>query len=381
MMRLIFLIALGISCSVQAMDGDQNYKEQIESTQKKLVEQEEKKRKVLADLYQINQSIKKIQYRKERSINEIKFFDSKIKKANFKIIELEKNLGAQQTQLNKRLRSLYKFSGHSFLRAIFSTQSPGDLDRNLKMLKIVSDRDYKLLRSYEKNKMHYGKERKRLRYMIQKISQLEGQIKEEEKLLVDKQNAKANIISNLDESTIASLLELKDLRSKIKITSGVAKAPGISFMESKGQLRPPVSAVLEKSFGVFEDKKFKTKTRFKGILYKTVAGQNVNSVYKGKVVFSGFVQGHGTTVVVSHGNHYYTVYSNLSKANVSNGQMVGGAQSVGEVGKNSQLYGQNFYFEIRHFSDPLDPTEWINHEASSINANTNTQKEEFNYGS
>ena len=87
-------------------------------------------------------------------------------------------------------------------------------------------------------------------------------------------------------------------------------------------------------------------------MYKTGEGSKVKSVFAGTVAFVGSLAGYGKTLVIDHGDHYYTVYSHTDSISVGEGDEVAQNQIIASS-------GEGLYFEVRHFSEPYDPSSWI----------------------
>lgn len=94
-----------------------------------------------------------------------------------------------------------------------------------------------------------------------------------------------------------------------------------------------------------------------GIEMRAPRGTPVRAVYAGRVAFADEYAAYGKTVIVDHGDSFYTVSANLSdimvKASdeVTTGTRIG---SVGDMGRGALLY-----FEIRRGTDTVDPAEWF----------------------
>ncbi len=83
----------------------------------------------------------------------------------------------------------------------------------------------------------------------------------------------------------------------------------------------------------------------------------VRSVYPGKVVFVGNTH-HGQTVVLDHGESYYTVYGNLHHVEVKQGEMVTERARLGWVLR----FGSNkptLLFEVRRNKELLEASQWL----------------------
>ena len=69
---------------------------------------------------------------------------------------------------------------------------------------------------------------------------------------------------------------------------------------------------------------------------------------------------YGLTIVLEHGNGYYSVYSHLQSAAVKLGATITKGQTVGAVGGENSDYGPHLHFEIRGENQvALDPTTWL----------------------
>jgi septal ring factor EnvC (AmiA/AmiB activator) len=69
---------------------------------------------------------------------------------------------------------------------------------------------------------------------------------------------------------------------------------------------------------------------------------------------------YGLTVVLEHGNGYFSLYMQLAAASVETGATVTRGQVIGTVGGDNSEYGSHLYFEIRGENQiALDPTDWL----------------------
>lgn len=83
----------------------------------------------------------------------------------------------------------------------------------------------------------------------------------------------------------------------------------------------------------------------------------VRSVYPGKVVFVGKTH-HGQTVVLDHGEGYFSVYGNLHHVEVKGDEIVTERARLGWVlrfGSNKPM----LLFEVRHGKKLLDASKWL----------------------
>jgi murein DD-endopeptidase MepM/ murein hydrolase activator NlpD len=71
----------------------------------------------------------------------------------------------------------------------------------------------------------------------------------------------------------------------------------------------------------------------------------------------------GTTVILSHGGGYETVYANLqSKPTVAKGEVVSAGQIIGAVGSTSiaeAAEGPHLHFSVTKGGELVDPQEFL----------------------
>jgi septal ring factor EnvC (AmiA/AmiB activator) len=265
--------------------------------------------------------------------------------ANVKVLarqtaEIDAKIKSQKKLLSRRLRAMYMIGEESLARLIFSSASAPDLDQTLKYLKIISDHDFTLIKSFQKNLKSLNSKKAALDKEIRKLLQIKERIKGQEQLLTNDQNSKSVILSKLKSQKESSYKNLVKLQLNI------------AFFENKGRLPSPIAAELTEGYGTIVNDNYQYRLTHKGHEYSVNTPTEVKSVYDGETSFVGKVEGHGWTIVVDHGDHYYTVYSGLSRVNVREFQSI----------KQNQILAtadNKMYFEIRHFSDAIDPKPWL----------------------
>ncbi|NCN08944.1 MAG: peptidoglycan DD-metalloendopeptidase family protein [Leptospira sp.] len=89
----------------------------------------------------------------------------------------------------------------------------------------------------------------------------------------------------------------------------------------------------------------------KGILFVNPAKtENVVSIDSGKVVAIDYMDGYGNYIIMQHIGGYYSVYGNLSRVLVIEGQTVSQGARIGNISKEKGLY-----FQISNKDKPLNP--------------------------
>ncbi len=355
--HILPLIALVFGTTAVADVDPEALVEKYEESRKEVAEAEAQKRRILGSLYGINQRMKRITHEKNNLTDELFQAQDNVKNIAKIIANLEAQIKAQKKLLRKRLRALYKLSGEGYLAIVFSRTDPQDLDRTMRFLKIVTDNDYYLIRAYQGNIASYTAQKAKLRGQVEKLISIEKNIKKKENLLVAEHQAKSKIVSTLDKEKVAHINRMKSLRRSGQ-EMNLGEILQASIFEQKGQLTAPIRGVVAQDFGLVTDEKYKIRLAHKGWLFEASETSEVSSIYDGTIVFSDHVKGYGHTIVVDHGDHYYSVYSHISRVTIKTGDTIKKGQVIalaGPIGKEKT----GLYFEIRHFSEPENPANWI----------------------
>jgi murein hydrolase activator len=350
-----------VTSFARAKDDATALVEKVQNSKKQIVEAEAEKRRILGSLYTIQQRMKKITNEKSHLTDELFQAQDSVKNVARVIASLEDEIGKQRTSLRKRLRALYKLSGEGYVGILFSRTNAADLDESLRFLKIVTENDYKMIRSYQANVATYKLQKDKLKKQVERLVGIEKRIKTQESLLVVEQQSKSKIVSELDRKKDKNIDKIKSLRTKvdgIDADKEVAELLRPSIFEKKGQLSSPIQGEVVHDFGLIVDERFKIRFAHKGWTYSAAPGAEVQSVFDGTLVRLEWIDGYGMTAVIDHGDHYYSVYGHLTKTKVKVGDEIKKGQAIAEAGPIDDDR-RGIYFELRHFSEPENPTAWI----------------------
>ncbi len=79
----------------------------------------------------------------------------------------------------------------------------------------------------------------------------------------------------------------------------------------------------------------------------------------GNVIFSGWKDGYGNMVVVSHSNGYISVYAHNKQNSVQPGTEVKAGQQIALSGMTGAVTGPHVHFELRKYLIPLNPVRFL----------------------
>ncbi|MEJ7729403.1 MAG: peptidoglycan DD-metalloendopeptidase family protein [Polyangiaceae bacterium] len=95
-----------------------------------------------------------------------------------------------------------------------------------------------------------------------------------------------------------------------------------------------------------------------GLEFVAPAGTAVRSVAAGRVVFADRYDDYGLTVIVDHGDQYFSIYGSLGLTELAAGGVVPANGRIGTVGAASGG-APLLYFELRRSAETLDPGPWL----------------------
>ncbi len=121
--------------------------------------------------------------------------------------------------------------------------------------------------------------------------------------------------------------------------------------------RLPLQAPVTSGYGIRRDP-FSHRLRLhRGIDIAAPAGTEIRAARGGTVVFAGYDQGYGNSVVVQHPEGFQTRYAHLGSASVKAGDPVASDQVLGVVGNTGHSTGPHLHFEVIRNGERIDPGE------------------------
>ena len=349
-------------------------KKELKILKKKIARQEKllssvgkKEGKLLGKLKKIDNQIKL----KERELK-IYQWNSLINKK--KLAKLEKNLNinkkelkAQKILLGKRFRQIYKEGPVFPLKVAFSSESMSDLLQRLKYMELVAEHDANLMADYRIRLDGLNGEKESLLAGRAKLVRLEKdalgkqgefeKARKEKKYFLKKIEKKKRLGIQTRKELLKASNNLNDLIGKLltKLVSGA----GLDITDKKGRLSLPVKGKILNKFGRQKDKQFASFIVHNGINIRVRTGVSVRSVFDGKVLYTGELEGYGNLVIIGHGKDYHSLYGHLDRISVKQNQMVQTGDIIGLSGDTGSLIGETLYFEMRKNGKPIEPVRWF----------------------
>lgn len=255
-------------------------------------------------------------------------------------------------QLARRARYLQEFAHfrQEQVRRIEDTQAEIDIQNDL--LQANKDDKQTALSSRKREQENLRRDERKQQNML-------NQLKSKEKDLSQKLKKQQKKVAELNKKIDDIVRKQAAQSSKTSMTKEQKLIAG-GFEANKGRLPWPVEkGMISGHFGKQQHPVYSLVTiDNKGIYLQTTAGAKARAVYKGDVT-SCFMIANTYAVIIQHGN-YRTVYSNLSKLSVKQGDKVEPKQAIGTIFTDpEQDQKTELYFQIYKDRDILNPELWI----------------------
>jgi len=162
-----------------------------------------------------------------------------------------------------------------------------------------------------------------------------------------------SIISRLERERVARIAKLERRRKEMELLGSVP------FKELKGKLPWPIEGKVISRFGTYQNPNLKTVTENTGIDIHGSEGTEVRSIYDGIVTTVTYIRGYGNTVILDHGDGFYSVYTHVMDVEVEENSYVNARDIIAHVGDSGSLEGTKLHFEIWGNKDKLNPELWL----------------------
>ena len=255
-------------------------------------------------------------------------------------------------QLARRARYLQEFARYRQEQVKRIEQTQAEIDTQNELLKANKNDKQTALSTKKKEQENLKRDERKQKTML-------NQLKTKEKDLTKQIQQKQKKVNELNKKIDDIVRQQAEKASKTTLTKEQQLIAG-GFEANKGRLPWPVEkGMISGHFGKQQHPVYaQVIMDNKGIYLQTVADAKARAVYKGEVTSCFMVNG-TYAVIIQHGN-YRTVYSNLSKLSVKQGDKVETKQALGTIFTDpEQDRKTELYFQVYKDRDILNPELWI----------------------
>jgi septal ring factor EnvC (AmiA/AmiB activator) len=358
----------------------QSLRNEIEATKKRIQSESRKEKSSVRRVSNLSEEVSLLQRLLKEIKKEEKLLVADISRTGKQIAQSEVELDTIRVRYARRLVKMYKKGQLSNLEKIFSSTSWRQAVYRTKYLKIISDLDQKTHNTIRSLLIEIGRQKLSLESALRKkrrlkrdrektLSQVRDKKRREQRELTKIRRSQKDLKTYLTEKQ-AGVKQLEAIITKIRedidrveredrIRRQQRSLKAKEFPKLKGQLAWPAEGRVITKFGRQWNPKLKTTTENPGIDIKGKPGSEVRVVLGGIVTTITFIRGFGTTIIVDHGNGFYTVYSHVTNVEINEDSEVRGGDVIAYMGDSGSINGSQLHFEVWGEGKILDPEKWL----------------------
>ena len=327
-----------------------------------------------------------------RHISQARQIASRIRDSEVQLVQLTDALAVQEEELaslrqlsGQRMNYMYRRLNAAKLTLLFSSTELNDLSQRQHYIQAIERQDREHLQHLRRQVIRVRTDRENIQNTrnqltaqrqqhlreLEQVSRLiQSRSSEEQRLAVERSN-KENLLDRISQDTelLEVLLEerrnsLQDIEQEINSLEGRRPTTDQAFIVQtpfkglRGQLPWPLSRrEILHPFGNIRHPQLGTTTINPGIDLKAIPGESVYAVAHGQVIRIAWLRGFGNTIILSHGDGYYTVYARLGQIQTTQGAIVNGGSQIAVVGDSGVEGG--FHFEVWAQRDKQNPLVWL----------------------
>jgi murein hydrolase activator len=347
---------------------------------------ERQRERLQGQVHDVNDELNNLERQREstqRIVSEIERqiggLASQLDRSSAELILAQDNLAERRAVLQRRLVDIYKRGPLHTFQVLLTAESFGDLVSRYKYLYLTSEQDRSLVEDVEKLRNRVVQQRNNILNVRGELARRREEREAEFSRYSELATERARRLQSLrrsarsterrlsqlqkDESRLNRLLAALERARRDELARGAlrgaAAGPGTITTADLGKLDWPVEGAIVYRFGR-DTLPSGGIIRWNGVGIAAKVGTPVKAVEAGKVRLVGQFGTYGLTIVLEHGNGYYSVYSHLESAEVKLGTSVEKGRAIGTVGGLNSDYGPHLHFEIRGENQiALDPTTWL----------------------
>jgi len=281
---------------------------------------------------------------------------------------LQMSLDKHRDALARQIRSAYVVGRQDYVKMLLNQEQPMMVGRVLA--------DYRYLDRARRDQIESIAEKmNRLRTVEQSISteneslsQLAAGLSQEKNALLLMQNERKQMLSRIDRELNDKTQRLSRLTADEKRLSELLRRLQSEFNEIpldvdgkgafarlRGKLPWPTTGRVAIEYGKARGV---GNLNWQGVVLHAAEGASVRAIWRGRVAFSGWLNGYGQVMVIEHGDGYMSVYGYNQSLAKDVGDWTESGEIIATVGDSGGQRNAGLYFEIRHNGKPDNPAQW-----------------------
>jgi len=343
----------------------QQIKNELFHQKRKLRITAEKERDALRKLYVLQGELKQAQKKINNANSSISYNKKQINQLTVDLDKYSKNLQVKNEMLKHRIKEIFKSRGGNLFEVIFGAVSMSDfLNRTYYFWKVIRS-DVLLINETRNEVYSMNMAKNELQTSNRQIIGLIDDVKQQTISIKNKKAQRQEMYDILKSRRIAYQKRVAELEESSKELEGMIRKVVSERVRrgvvsaGTGRFGWPLKGRIVSGYGYRRHPLWGGYHLHTGLDIASPYGRSINSADKGEVIYSGWWDGYGKSVVIDHGRGYTTVYAHMSRVYVRAGDVVEQGQLIGLVGSTGFSTGPHLHFEIRKDGKPINPYNFL----------------------
>jgi len=334
------------------------------SEAKSALKEVNQKRTVLENqLKESDLSISQVTQKITNNKNNKKIIQNKLVELNQAKNKLITNKKRQESLLAKQLQAAYSTGHHDYIKLLLNQKNPTTIQRTITHYQYLNNARISEINNFKDTITELLAVEKKHKVQSFALNKVTLALENNKALLEKNKQKRTTTLALIKKEQLSKQQQLDKLISEEKSLKNTLKKLKLIVKTNKNlnglatlkrKLKWPVSGRIAHNFGTQKQGYLK----WKGVLTRAKLGQNVRSVYRGKVLFSNWLKGYGLVTIIDHGKGYMSLYGYNQTLLKKVGDYVEQGEAIALVGQSGGQSQPGLYFEIRHAGQAKNPKLW-----------------------
>lgn len=347
--------------------------QQVKQTEQKISAVQKEQKDLQTELMQIDLRRNETQKKLDKLEVQMNETTEKAAQAQDNLDEAKERVAQRETLLKTRVKSMYERGKVSYLDVLLGSSDFGDFLTRMEGLQLILEQDTRILEDNMRDKETIEVKKKEIDHQLTVYA---GMLDEAENLKaeLDKQY-KHSLVVKAELKKKESALE-EDLEQYGQQLLAITNAESAKYAErvramsssssgyKGGKLGLPVADGqfrFSSGFGMRTDPFTGRSAGHNGVDMAAPKGTPIMAAANGVVIFAGYSNGFGNTVMIKHSSEITTLYGHIREGGikVSVGQSVSKGQKIAEVGSTGRSTGNHVHFTVYKNDVAVNPMPYL----------------------
>lgn len=282
--------------------------------------------------------------------------------------QLQDSLGRQRAVLAEQIRTGYVVGRQDYMKMLLNQEQPARVGRVLTYYSYLDRARSEQIETINQQMSRLSTVEEAIKVENANLAAANDRLASEKAALLALQNDRREILTRIDrelndktqrlENLTADEQRLMELLRRLPVELADIP-PGVNlkgtFAKSKGKLPWPASGRISAAYG---SPRGTGNLRWQGVVLNAEEGEEVRAIWRGRVVFTGWLNGYGMIIILDHGEGYMSLYAHNQSVIKEVGDWTEANEVIATVGDSGGQKHSGLYFEIRHNGKPDNPVRW-----------------------